>query len=454
MGRLDDLKILYTSAPPDKKMRVFDSILPPCRILNLLTVQDIMELNSIAKSKKLSSEPIKKFDMIKTIMARRGFKKLSSGTNRIAFKYMEDQSIVIKVAYDSVGLSDNLHEMYNQYLIKPFCTKVFEVSPCGTVGMFERVRAVKNREEFQSIAYDVYDIIVNEFVGKYILADIGTKFFMNWGVRQDSHPVILDFPYIYELDGSKIYCNRPDLNSEYGFCGGDIDYDEGFNHLVCTKCGKTFLASELKLAAEKKSKDIIIEEEDLNMIVEVKKGDEVIQRVDSASESQTYRKDKNGRRKETPYEFRKRHRFSKFDVVIKKETVETDDKKEESITEKIGAPINPDQYNTGWGLKDVPDVDELYKDMSLTVYDRHGEKIAESVSEERARVETAIDMAQQATVFHEEENEVESEEEETVAYDNDQDEKDEYAEAKKVLEIIPGDNDQSEDNSNEDLSSF
>lgn len=453
MGRLDDLKILYTSAPPDKKMRVFDRILPPCRILNLLTVQDIMELNSIAKSKKLSSEPTKKFDMIKTIMARRGFKKLSSGTNRIAFKYMEDQSIVIKVAYDSVGLSDNLHEMYNQYLIKPFCTKVFEVSPCGTVGMFERVRAVKNREEFQSIAYDVYDIIVNEFVGKYILADIGTKFFMNWGVRQDSHPVILDFPYIYELDGSKIYCNRPDLNSEYGFCGGDIDYDEGFNHLVCTKCGKTFLASELKLAAEKKSKDIIIEEEDLNMIVEVKKGDEVVQRVDSASESQTYRKDKNGRRKETPYEFRKRHRFSKFDVVIKKETVETDDKKEESITEKIGAPINPDQYNTGWGLKDVPDVDELYKDMSLTVYDRHGEKIAESVSEERARVETAIDMAQQATVFHEEENEVKSEEEAVVHY-NDQDEKDEYAEAKKVLEIIPGDNGQSEDNSDEDLSSF
>lgn len=445
MGRLDDLKILYTSAPPDKKMRVFDSILPPCRILNLLTVQDIMELNSIAKSKKLSSEPIKKFDMIKTIMARRGFKKLSSGTNRIAFKYMEDQSIVIKVAYDSVGLSDNLHEMYNQYLIKPFCTKVFDVSPCGTVGMFERVRAVKNREEFQSIAYDVYDIIVNEFVGKYILADIGTKFFMNWGVRQDSHPVILDFPYIYELDGSKIYCNRPDLNSEHGFCGGDIDYDEGFNHLICTKCGKTFLASELKLAAEKKSKDIIIEEEDLNMIVEVKKGDEVIQRIDSASESQTYRKDKNGRRKETPYEFRKRHRFSKFDVVIKKETVETDDKKEESITAKIGAPINPDQYNTGWGLKDVPDVDELYKDMSLAVYDRHGKKIAESVSEERARVETAIDMAQQATVFHEEE---------TIACDNDQDEKDEYAEAKKVLEIIPGDNDQSEDNSDEDLSSF
>ena len=62
-------------------------------------------------------------------------------------------------------------------------------------------------------------------------------------------------------------------------------------------------------------------------------------------------------------------------------------------------------------------------------------------------------MAQQATVLHEEENEVKLEEE-TVACDNDQDEKDEYAEAKKVLEIIPGDNDQSENNSDEDLSSF
>ena len=92
--------------------------------------------------------------------------------------------------------------------------------------------------------------------------------------------------------------------------------------------------------------------------------------------------------------------------------------------------------------------------MSLTVYDRHGEKIAESVSEERARVETAIDMAQQATIFHEEENGIKSEEEESAAYDNDQDEKDEYAEAKKILEIIPGDNDQSENNSDEDLSSF
>ena len=178
MGRLEDLKVLYTSAPVDNRAKLFENIFPPCRILNLLTIQDIMQLNQIANDKKLNTRPKEKLEMIKSIMGARGFKRLSSGTNRICFKYMEDQSFVIKVAYDHVGLSDNLHELYNQEFLKPFCTKVFEVSPCGTVGMFERVRAIKNREEFQNIANDVFDIIVNEFVGKYILADIGNKFFI------------------------------------------------------------------------------------------------------------------------------------------------------------------------------------------------------------------------------------------------------------------------------------
>ena len=95
MSRLDDLKVLYTHEPKDKKMQVFDSILPPCRILDLLSIQDIMELNRIAKSKKLSSKPAEKLNMIKNIMGARGFKRMASGTNRIVFKYMENQSFVI-----------------------------------------------------------------------------------------------------------------------------------------------------------------------------------------------------------------------------------------------------------------------------------------------------------------------------------------------------------------------
>ena len=443
MSRLDDLKVLYTSAPPNNRARLFENIFPPCRILNLITMQDIIQLNQIAKSKKLSSKPVEKLNMIKEIMGRRGFRRLSSGTNRIVFKYMEDQSFVIKVAYDSVGLSDNLNELYNQELIKPFCAKVFEVSPCGTVGMFERVRAIKNREEFQSIAYDVFDIIVNEFVGKYVLADLGTKFFMNWGVRQGMFPVILDFPYIYELDGSKIYCNRPDPLSPYGFCGGDIDYDEGFNHLVCTKCGKTFLASELKLAAEKKSKDIIIEQEDIEMIVEIKRGDNVVTTIDSTKESETYRKGKNGRRKETPYEYRQRRKYNgDFKVEFGSATVEVQEDTPQTITEKIIPSTDPKQFNQGWGSKNVPSIDDLYKDTEIELRGREPkDKKDFQPNFEAERVEKAISMAEQmtaaATAVQEEQpvrDEVESGEENT----------DPLGMAKTVLEIIIDDEDDEE----------
>ena len=443
MSRLDDLKVLYTSAPPNNRARLFENIFPPCRILNLITMQDIIQLNQIAKSKKLSSKPVEKLNMIKEIMGRRGFRRLSSGTNRIVFKYMEDQSFVIKVAYDSVGLSDNLNELYNQELIKPFCAKVFEVSPCGTVGMFERVRAIKNREEFQSIAYDVFDIIVNEFVGKYVLADIGTKFFMNWGVRQGMFPVILDFPYIYELDGSKIYCNRPDPLSPYGFCGGDIDYDEGFNHLVCTKCGKTFLASELKLAAEKKSKDIIIEQEDIEMIVEIKRGDNVVTTIDSTKESEIYRKGKNGRRKETPYEYRQRRKYNgDFKVEFGSATIEVQEDTPQTITEKIIPSTDPKQFNQGWGSKNVPSIDDLYKDTEIELRGREPKDKKDSQPNfEAERVEKAISMAEQmtvaATAVQEEQpvrDEIESGEENT----------DPLGMAKAVLEIIIDDEDDEE----------
>ena len=370
MSREDDLKVLYTSPPLDPKIVAFNNIAQPCPLLALLTIQDIQELNRIAKDKKLNTEPKKKLNMIKDIMGRRGFKKLASGTNRIVFKYMENQSFVIKVAYDSVGLSDNLCEIYNQHFLKPFCTKVFEVSPCGTVGMFERVRLIKNREEFFSIASEIYDIIIMELLGKYVLADFGSKFFMNWGIRQGMHPVLLDFPYCYELDGAKLYCNSP--NPVTGFCGGEIDYDDGFNHLICTKCGKQYQASELKTSIEGKSDQIMVEKEDIGMIVEIIKDEKVVRSIDTTKTSNTYRK------KETPYEYRKRKKFEGVVIEVVKGEPKTDENQKPErrephqviSTEALKTPlpnVSEDQFNNGWSSREVPSVDGLYKDTEIEV---------------------------------------------------------------------------------------
>ena len=452
MSRLDDLKVLYSNAPSDNRVKAFENIFPPCRILNLLSMEDIMQLNQIAKSKKLSSKPAEKLNMIKDIMWRRGFKRLSSGTNRICFKFTEDQSFIVKVAYDSVGLSDNLNELYNQELIKPFCTKVFDVTPCGTVGMFERVRPIRNREEFQSIAYDVFDIIVNEFVGKYVLADIGTKFFMNWGVRQGMFPVILDFPYIYELDGARIHCNRPDPSAPYGFCGGDIDYDEGFNHLVCTKCGKTFLASDLKLAAEKKSNDLIIEQEDINMVVEIKRGDTVVNSIDTSKESDIYKKTK---KKETPYEYRQRRKFTGIKVEIQKSTVEVEEEKQKTVTSVIPQQnVSPEQFNHGWATRDIPSVDKMYKDTTIEIKGRHNkddgkDKFEKEFEKKNRDAETVEDIIATGQVYLN--NEEEIKESNTDVSEQETEEQDPHAEVKKTVEIILGDKPDSDDEDSQNI---
>lgn len=218
----------------------------------LLTPNDIGDLYTIAHSIKYSAQPGKKMEMMKQILGKRGFVKMSAGTNRIAFKFLEDDSFLLKVAYDDIGRGDNPAEFRNQMFLKPFVTKIFEVDPTGTVGLVERVDPIRNREQYLAIADDVYYLITEILIGKYVLADIGTKFFMNVGIRRGFGVVYLDFPYVFELDGKKLFCNKPDPYSPTGTCDGEIDYDAGFNFLQCKKCGKRYRAKELAVDIENK----------------------------------------------------------------------------------------------------------------------------------------------------------------------------------------------------------
>jgi len=207
------------------------------------------KLYNIASSIRYAGNPRKKFKAIDEVLKPLGFQKLSAGTNRLCYKHLEDPSVVLKVAFDAVALKDNPTEFMVQNSIKPFCTKIFEVSPDGAVGLAERVQPIQNREEFRTCANEVYDLI-NILTRYFILADIGSHYFMNYGIRTLNNfgPVLLDFPYIFEPDGDKLVCHAPNENNPDGICGGLIDYDAGFNELVCLKCGVKYRAIELARA--------------------------------------------------------------------------------------------------------------------------------------------------------------------------------------------------------------
>lgn len=235
---------------------------PP--ISMFLSYEDIAQLRYIATSIKLSSKAQVRYQMIHEVMKHRGMIKVGAGTNRVIYAHPDYPDIVFKIAADDVGMGDNPAEYRNQFIIKPFCAKTFEVTPCGTVAIAERVIPITSREEYLSVVSDVYDLINEWLIGEYVLSDFGSRYFMNVGVRRSFGVVLLDYTYIYKLDGSKLFCNKPEPLSPSGKCDGIIDYDAGYNELICTKCGAKYKAKEL----EKKilDKELIVEREgEINM---------------------------------------------------------------------------------------------------------------------------------------------------------------------------------------------
>ena len=240
MGR-NVLKILY-GGTKTLAQDYYDKLwIPP--ISSLMTLDDINNLNKIIKSARLSGNAKLKEKKIDEIMKFRGFTKFAGGTNRLVYTHPAVPTAVYKVAFDAVGLNDNPSEFYNQDYIKPYCCKVFECSPCGTIASYEKVDRITTYQEFCSVAEDIFYIIYRILLGKYVLEDIGTNYFMNWGIRRGGSPCIIDFPYVYELDGDKLYCDKH--LDDGSACGGEIDYDDGFNFIHCTKCNAIYRARQL-----------------------------------------------------------------------------------------------------------------------------------------------------------------------------------------------------------------
>lgn len=272
---LDIMKI----TPKTNMEAEFDAMMIPHWSFYLTPI-DVENLRRIATSKKYAGNMNLKYRMIDNIMKARGFARFSGGTNRVVYKYYEDTRFLVKIAVDSVGMKDNPAEYKNQFYLRPYCTKMFYVSPCGTVGFAERVLPITSINEFKLIADSVFDLLYYKIIGKYVIEDIGTKYFMNWGIRAGHGPVLLDYPYVFELDGMKIQCQNP--MPDGSICNGEIDYDDGFNNLVCLKCGRVYNASELR--NDKKDNLFVIRKGgEIPMNVKIRKGNEIITQSNSTS---------------------------------------------------------------------------------------------------------------------------------------------------------------------------
>ena len=231
-------------------IKYFDSLTIRHPLSYYLTNQDISCLYKYAMSPSLNCNVKEKYRLIGELMKNRGFELLGGGTNRRAYR-CTFENLVIKVATDQVGFTSNLREYPNQNVLKPFCTKIFCTDYSGTVSLSEQFIPFKTIEEFQKYSQDIFDILYYKLRSCNIgMEDVGTRSFKNWGYRNGYGPGLLDFPTMYVLDPLRKFC--PSITDGH-ICGGPLDYDEGFNVIVCGECGKTHFASTL---AKKDGDDI------------------------------------------------------------------------------------------------------------------------------------------------------------------------------------------------------
>jgi hypothetical protein len=232
----------------DEKVFMFDNLSGP-HVYQLIPPWVVEHIHQFVISPKGGNSEAK-IKHIDEVLSEYGFKRFAAGTNRLVYKYYEDTSFCLKVAFNKTGMPNNADEFKNQNYLKPFVNKIFSVSACGTIATCERVTPIRSREEFAAIADDIFDVTAGKFVGEYLLEDIGTMYFKNWGVREGFGPVLLDYPYLYITNGENLYCNN--IN-EYGVpCGGQIDYDDGFNYLYCQKCKRRHRAKLIGKAIDER----------------------------------------------------------------------------------------------------------------------------------------------------------------------------------------------------------
>jgi hypothetical protein len=226
-----------------RMIQYFDSLVAP-PLMSMFTPQDIEEINRIVLYPGYSDQ--EKVSLLSKIMKSRGFtiRGGGGGTNRRCYLYTYNPSICIKVAVTNVGFRNNINEFYNQHFLKPYCYRVFEVSPCGTIAVLETVNPIKEVEQWEHIAEDVFNIMWFKIRGRDIaIDDIGDSCFKNWGLRPNFGPVLLDFPSMYKVDDRKSVCRRTDRFGRR--CNCPVDYDVGFNNIFCTECGTAHKAVTL-----------------------------------------------------------------------------------------------------------------------------------------------------------------------------------------------------------------
>jgi len=209
------------------------------RILEYFNKQLLVDLYNVCKSVKISDNNQKTNIMIEVLNKHKlDYVELGPGTNRFAILI---DNYVFKIALDKWGIQDNLNEFTMSDELQPYVIKVYETNElilaCEYITVISKEEFIEQKGNLQSI--------LSILAESYLLGDVGTvpRNYLNWGYRDNGDLVILDFAYIYRINGDELLCS---------VCNQFVDYDNNFHDLKCPKCNKkyTFIDLRKKISME------------------------------------------------------------------------------------------------------------------------------------------------------------------------------------------------------------
>ena len=224
----------------DQMIRWYDSWQSP-PLTRWFTPQDVKFIEDVAVSPTLTTHPIEKYHLLDEFMASRGFKTEIGGTNRRFYSSVEFPQFGAKISTSFEGFKNNKDEFNVQHVLKPYCTKVYDITQSGAIALDEvGIRVDKDSiVDYGDQIFDILDIVFRR--RKIAMTDVGIATPKQWVIRRNFGPILCDFPSVVILDPKKCYCTK--RIKRHGIempCNGLIDFDLGFNKMECTVCGQKY----------------------------------------------------------------------------------------------------------------------------------------------------------------------------------------------------------------------
>lgn len=218
------------------------------RILEIFPEECIEELYKICKNKRIVDNNTKVNAVIMCLNKYNiDFVELGPGTNRFAILI---DGYVFKIALDKWGIQDNLNELTVAEELQPFVSKTYETNQLILVAEYV---TVISKEEFAQNRAKMEEILSIISEG-YLLGDVGIvqKNFCNWGYRDNGELVILDYAYIYRINGEEMLCSAIVDEKTGKRCGAMLQYDSNYHNMFCPKCRAKYTTIDIrrKITAE------------------------------------------------------------------------------------------------------------------------------------------------------------------------------------------------------------